>query len=718
MILNNAPQNEAIVSNVAEIGEFRIRNSAKAFSILSSGLYSNKIKAIVRELSCNAVDSHAAAGKSSIPFSVHLPNSFEPWFSIRDYGVGLNHEEVTNIYTTYFESTKTSSNEFIGALGLGSKSPFSYTDNFTVTSIKDGRKGIYSAFINDAGVPSIALMCEEETDEETGVEVKFSVEESHDFYKFADEASAVYKWFKVKPSVIGNDSFRFIENNYETEDLIPGVHVAKTNNHYVVTSYAVMGNIAYPIKVPNETTSLGGLHEMLGCGLVMEFAIGELDFSASREDLSYIPSTIAAIKKKLEEVRDHLYVHIETAANQIDNLWTRGAYISEKLSQKLWKESATKYVINTDLKTVDIKRYSHIAELSFEVEQLAKLFNISIKAFSKNRNHSTMSTIKPSPYRAPGSTSHVYKHEIDVLDSTLFVINDTKIGALERAKNYFRSAHQPQYSINVYVLSKEDSSKEMKTKEFFDALMNPPEKQIFKASAFPAKERQKSSVGANVSILYLTERDRGYYSGPTVVWADAGKLDDFDDNENVYYVPLTGYKMISEYDLDEAKTLHRWIRNSGIKSLSDIVIHGVRKSDLDAVKNKSNWINIEQHVIDSISQIDKEVIVASAIKKVSLRQANFIIKDAIPLVNPNSPYVKLANAINKTKSYTFESSSLESLFKKYGKSASFDFSKEVEDAVTEIKETTRRYKIFDHCSWIPSDVAAEYINMVDTAKGI
>jgi len=39
MIINAAPQNEAIMSNVGEIGEFRIRNSAKAFNILSSGLY-------------------------------------------------------------------------------------------------------------------------------------------------------------------------------------------------------------------------------------------------------------------------------------------------------------------------------------------------------------------------------------------------------------------------------------------------------------------------------------------------------------------------------------------------------------------------------------------------------------------------------------------------------------------------------------------------------
>ena len=110
MKLHNAVQDQPIVSNVGQIGEFRIRNSAKAFNILSSGLYANKIRAIIRELSCNAVDSHVAAGKTDTPFDVHLPNQLEPWFSIRDYGTGLNHEQVTQIYTTYFESTKTASN--------------------------------------------------------------------------------------------------------------------------------------------------------------------------------------------------------------------------------------------------------------------------------------------------------------------------------------------------------------------------------------------------------------------------------------------------------------------------------------------------------------------------------------------------------------------------------------------------------------------------------
>ena len=55
---------DVTLSNVGNTGEFKIKNSRKAFQILSSGLYSNKIKAIIRELSTNALDSHRAAGYS------------------------------------------------------------------------------------------------------------------------------------------------------------------------------------------------------------------------------------------------------------------------------------------------------------------------------------------------------------------------------------------------------------------------------------------------------------------------------------------------------------------------------------------------------------------------------------------------------------------------------------------------------------------------------
>lgn len=252
MIITDKVENEAILSSNMQVGEFRIKNSSKAFAILSSGLYANKIRAIIRELSCNAVDAHIAAGKPTEPIECHLPNALEPWFAIRDTGIGLSNDDVVNIYTTYFESTKTSSNDYIGALGLGSKSPFSYTENFSVTSVKDGKKGIYSAFINNQGLPSIVLLQSEDTTEPNGVEVKFAVDQ--DFDKFRQEAAYVYSWFKVKPRLTGA-TVNIPTIDYAQKDFAPGIHLKSRSSvtyNRQQSCVALMGNISYPIMVPNK----------------------------------------------------------------------------------------------------------------------------------------------------------------------------------------------------------------------------------------------------------------------------------------------------------------------------------------------------------------------------------------------------------------------------------------------------------------------------------
>ena len=75
-----------------ESNSFRIAASPHAFRVLSSGLYSNKIRAVIREISCNAWDSHVEAGVADVPFKVTLPNRLSPTFSVRDFGVGLSLE--------------------------------------------------------------------------------------------------------------------------------------------------------------------------------------------------------------------------------------------------------------------------------------------------------------------------------------------------------------------------------------------------------------------------------------------------------------------------------------------------------------------------------------------------------------------------------------------------------------------------------------------------
>jgi hypothetical protein len=349
--------NEVVLSNVGTTGEFRIRNSAKAFKILSDGLYSNKIRAVIRELSCNALDSHIGAGKVEVPFEVHLPTMLEPWFAVKDFGLGLDNDQVVNIYTTYFESTKTDSNAFIGALGLGSKSPFSYTDNFTVTAIKDGTKRIYSAFINDVGVPSIAEMGEELTDEGNGVEVKFSVSDRSDYQSFRNEAHSVLKWFEHKPTITGVDNFTHGVITYKDKNIIPGVHTRHDDkiDYYQRGSFAIMGNIPYPLNnIPDAGKHFGDLAGLLNCNLVLEFDIGDLDFAASREQLSYIPLTLSSIKKKLELLNANLATHIATQADIIECEWTRAAYLYEKAQSALFKAAVIKYVNDTKFELFDV----------------------------------------------------------------------------------------------------------------------------------------------------------------------------------------------------------------------------------------------------------------------------------------------------------------------------------------------------------------------------
>lgn len=725
MILNNAPANEAIVSNVAEIGEFRIRNSAKAFSILSSGLYANKIRAVIRELSCNAVDSHAAAGKRDTPFDVHLPNTLEPHFSIRDYGTGLSHEQVTNIYTTYFESTKTASNEFIGALGLGSKSPFSYTDNFTVTAVKDGRKGIYSAFINGEGVPSIALMMQEETTDPNGVEVKFSVNDRYDFNKFAQEARQVYTHFALRPVVSGCSDFQFVNAEYESRDIVPGVHSYKLGR----SSVAVMGNIAYPISVPDADNTLGDLRQLLGCGLELHFGIGELDFQASREGLSYIPETVAAIKSKLESLNAALTVVLTAEANAIPNLWDRALFLNKKKEVHLWTAATTKYATDTALPTFTKDRhYWRSASFEFKVTDLAAKFNIVIHGVSKTRHAKTATnlraTVQYSDKNVNGTyeTWHTWTFNVD--SNSHFVTNDLKTGASERVRHHYKETpakDSNDYSRNIWILSKADKTKDMDLAGFFAAIHNPPEARRFLASSLMQKER--TSMGKNVTILSLQRRGGSGYrrSDEDYVWRDAGKADSFDDKVTFYYVPLSGFTMQSAKGYTSGTELYEDVK--ALPGLFNGTIYGVRKTDIEDIKKRKNWVNFEDHISTVLTGKDNSKLLMSLVKS-RLDNAEILQytnnKEIIALINADSPYSKLVSEFIKVDKFNGNTYNIDRLFRRFAPKANLSPDVLVIKYNAELKVVNSRYPLLSKTNTyrITASDIAEYINLIDAKKGI
>ena len=725
MIINNAPTHEAVLSNVGEIGEFRIRNSAKAFNILSSGLYANKIRAIIRELSCNAVDSHTAAGRSETPFDIHLPNQLDPTFRICDYGTGLSHEQVLSIYTTYFESTKTESNQFIGALGLGSKSPFSYTDNFTVTAVKDGRRNVYSAFINGEGVPSIALMHEENTAEPNGVEVQFAVTDRWDYDKFHSEAREVFTYFKLRPNVTGGDrEFAFRDVQYKDKNIIPGVHYTGTG------SRAIMGNIAYPIDVPNAETNLGELRRLLGCGLEMHFEIGELDFQASREGLSYIPSTIEAIKQKLIAVNAQLAVHLALEADAITNAWEKVYFLQRKAHEDLWATATRSYIAANTVPMLDPHQghYVRSVDQNIDVKDLAARYNISILAFSKSGHAVTCSDVKPQKVFPNGNYSGPFNEQwqFSVANGTIFVVNDLKVGALSRAKYHWRHARSKGITLPngshtqyVYVLSPATKGHAMDVDGFFAEINNPPAEQIMQASALIEKERKEASGNRakNVRILKLEFGDSYYRRSADVKWQEAGRADEYDAAKTYYYVPLSGYSPVNTRL--NPHHLFTQLRNCGITALHEIAVYGVRKGDIEWVKSQKNWVEIETHIARVLNALTPTALASLAISELDGSKIFGYNKDIVSLVPPESPYRRYVDRFQGVeRNRNFSAAHLIRLCEEYAPSV--DYKAVKEQLKTETVAVMQRYSLLTSVRDydIHAPAIAEYINLIDSTKGI
>lgn len=155
---------------------FTIQNSPLAFEILSSRLYSDPTLAIVRELLTNAYDAQIMAGNANTPIDISLPDYLNPYFRIRDYGIGLDKDEVMLLYTSFFSSTKNTTNDLTGCFGLGSKTPFSYTSGFTVNSYKNGYKHKFMMVKKDM-IPQVIHVGSEKVDEPNGLEIVIPVAE-------------------------------------------------------------------------------------------------------------------------------------------------------------------------------------------------------------------------------------------------------------------------------------------------------------------------------------------------------------------------------------------------------------------------------------------------------------------------------------------------------------------------------------------------------------
>lgn len=312
-----------IKNNIDNQISFGIEQNSSAFSILADRLYTRKEQSVIRELSTNAYDEHIVAGKSDVPFDVHLPTVLENWFSIRDYGNGLSHDDAVNLYTRFFKSTKRDNNMQTGCLGLGSKSPFAVTNSFTVESWNNGIKSTYTCYKDDNDAPKMSLLESKPSDEPSGLKVQFVVDGGH--YDWKHEAVRVYKFFKLKPKC--NIQLNFDLGTPVLNESNWGIYNNDDNYSIRDYSFATMGNVAYPIvfdAIKTQTSEEQKLIKLFRYvkGLVINFDLGELGFTTNREALEYNKKTNDALLKSIDKILNDLKIQIKTEINDSESLFS------------------------------------------------------------------------------------------------------------------------------------------------------------------------------------------------------------------------------------------------------------------------------------------------------------------------------------------------------------------------------------------------------------
>lgn len=286
-----------------------IVQSAQMYQMLSDRLYSNKPLAVIRELACNAYDAQLKAGTQDLAFDVHLPTKYNPYFSIRDYGTGLSEQDIYELYCTYGNSSKSDSDEFIGGFGLGSKSPFAYTDQFTVSSYFNGVKSIYTAFYGEDGCPEVVKVSECETEEKNGLEVYVNVK-PEDFSKFKSVAEDIFDPFPVKPNCNEKLEYTQTEENLflEVENQFK---LYKRKNHRPYHSRirkckVQVGLVQYPVDRDVVTEINEHVRAIFNSEIVLNFDITDIKVTVNRESIDYCEGTVEKIIKKAQEASDSL----------------------------------------------------------------------------------------------------------------------------------------------------------------------------------------------------------------------------------------------------------------------------------------------------------------------------------------------------------------------------------------------------------------------------
>lgn len=300
MRINNVATIEGNLTSAAVPCTVDPKGAGHLMNILSK-MYRDKAGAVVREYAANGRDSHTEAGVSR-PIEITLPTYLDPVLTIRDFGVGLSHHEITTVYSCYTMSTKHDRDDQVGGFGIGSKAAYSIGSQFTVTGIKNGERTVVLFALDTRGVPTHQVLACEATTEGNGVTIQVGVTSIEPVVAAA--ATLFGTW---EPGCVLVDGVAPVSAYENTLEIAPGLHASWQPGRHGRDGHLtiVMGGIGYRASAAMLAIAARyqGRHiqeplALVARGLQMwaEVPIGMVDITPSREDLRDTALTVDTLR--------------------------------------------------------------------------------------------------------------------------------------------------------------------------------------------------------------------------------------------------------------------------------------------------------------------------------------------------------------------------------------------------------------------------------------
>ena len=274
--------------------------------MLSKNLYSDEIGSTVRELASNALDSHRRAGVDKpIIVSLKYNQQYNYEFTVEDFGIGLDDDDVRNIISKYGKSTKRNSANELGMMGLGFKAPLAYTSSFYFIARKNNVERKYMMYEGESG-NMIDLLYEQPTTEGNGVKVIVSLKgyDKVDFIVKTKQQLAYFESVYFDVDNINNGFSITRAEDFQYSDMVydPSMHICLDNVYYPL-DFAKVGIDRINVPV--------GLRFGLSDGIFP---------TPNREAIRYTQEAKKAIVDKIHKVADFFVTKYNETITDTDDL--------------------------------------------------------------------------------------------------------------------------------------------------------------------------------------------------------------------------------------------------------------------------------------------------------------------------------------------------------------------------------------------------------------